>query len=125
MSLVDDIFGSIPSPLIDQWGVDITYIKASESQTYDPEKGVVLGVAREIPAKAYISENLSEEKDGFYQSKAVKFLIAANYLGDYFPRTTDSIRYTEGGVKRTAKIIKLIPYRGDRPIMHSVIAMVG
>lgn len=125
MSLVDDIFGSIPGPLIDQWGISVVYIKASENQSYDPESGIVMGVNSEIPAKAIISEITPEEAEGFYQEGMVKFLMAASYLGSYYPRITDSIRYMQGGVSRTAKIVKPMPYRGDGPIMYSIFAKVG
>lgn len=122
MSLVDDVFASVPGPLIDQWGIDIVYIKASEHQSYDPVSGTVMGISTEIPAKAVISEILPQEAEGFYQEGMVKFLIAASYLGEYYPRITDSIRYTQAGVARVAKVVKPMPYRGDGPIMHSVYA---
>lgn len=125
MSLVDDIFGSIPGPLIDQWGISVIYIKASENQSYDPETGTVLGASTEISAKAVISEIMPEEAEGFYQEGMVKFLIPASYLGTYYPRITDSIRYTQAGVNRVAKIVKPMPYRGDGPIMHSIYAKVS
>lgn len=125
MSLADSVFGGIPLPLINQWGISIVYIKASQNQTYDPETGVVLGYETEISAKAVISEIQSEEKESFSQQGMVKFIIPASYLGNYYPQTSDSIRYTQGGIQRVAKIVKLIPYRGDKPIMHSVVARVG
>ena len=39
MSLVDDVFGSIPGPLIDQWGIDGVYVKKVENAPYDPTTG--------------------------------------------------------------------------------------
>ena len=125
MSLVDDIFGSLPGPLIDQWGIDIVYIKASQHQNYDPESGVVLGISTEIPAKALPTKLTPKEREGFYQQRVIKFIIPAVYLGDYYPQSTDSIRYTEAGVSRTAKIVDQNQYRGDNPIMHVVIAKVS
>ena len=125
MSLVDDIFGPIPAPLIDQWGIPIVYIKASQSPTYNPQTGVVSGASTEIQARAMVSEITSEEKEAFSQEGTVKFLIPASYLGGYYPRVTDSIRYTQNGVSKTAKIIKPASIRGDSPIMHSVIGRLG
>ena len=125
MSLVDDIFGSLPGPLIDQWGIDIVYIKASQHQNYDPESGVVLGISTEIPAKALPTKLTPKEREGFYQQRVIKFIIPAVYLGDYYPQSTDSIRYTEAGVSRTAKIVDQNQYRGDNPIMHVIIAKVS
>ena len=125
MSIVDDIFGPLPGPLIDQWGIDIVYIKASQNQTYDPATGTVLGVNAEIFAKALPTKLTAQEKEGFYQQRMIKFIIPAVYLGSYYPRSTDSIRYTEGGASRTAKVVDQGQYRGDNPIMHIVIAKVS
>jgi len=125
MSLVDDIFSSIPAPLISQFGIDATYIKASQNQTYNPETGTVSGYATEIPVKIVISELKPEEMQGLYQQTDVKIIIAASALSGYFPQTTDSIRYSQNGVNRTAKIIGMFSYRGDNAIMHSVVARVS
>ena len=122
MSLVDDIFSSIPAPLIDQFGIAATYIKTSQHQTYDPTTGTVLGINTEIPVKIIISELKPEEMQGLYQQTDVKILIAASALSGYFPQTTDSIRYLQNGATRTAKIIGMFSYRGDSAIMHSVVA---
>lgn len=125
MSLVDDIFGSLPGPLIDQWGIDIIYIKASQSQTYDPATGTVAGASSEIAAKALPAKLTAKEREGFYQQRMIKFIIPAVYLGSYYPQATDSIRYTEAGVGRTARIVDQDQYRGDSPIMHIVLAKVS
>jgi hypothetical protein len=125
MSLVDVVFGSLPKPLIDQWGIDIVYLKASEHQNYDPVSGTVLGIVSEIPARALIVELTPKEREGFYQQRVVKFMLPAVYLGSYYPQSTDSIRYAEAGVFRTAKIVDQEQYRGDSPIMHALIARVS
>lgn len=125
MSLVDDIFSSIPAPLINQFGSDATYIKASQNQTYDPTTGTVSGYSVEIPVKIGISKLKPDEVQGLYQKTDVKILIAADSLSGYFPQTTDSIRYSQNGVNRTAKIIGMFSYRGDNAIMHSVVARVS
>jgi hypothetical protein len=125
MSLVDDVFGSLPGPLIDQWGISIVYIKASQNQTYDPVTGTVAGASTQIAARALPTKLTAKEKEGFYQQRMIKFMIPAVYLGSYYPQTTDSIRYTEAGVSRTAKIVDQDQYRGDSPIMHIVLAKVS
>ena len=122
MSLVDDIFSSIPAPLINQFGIDAMYIKASQNQSYDPTTGTVSGYSVEIPVKIVISELKPEEMQGLYQQTDVKIIIAASPLSGYFPQTTDSIRYSQNGVSRTAKIVGMFSYRGDSAIMHSVVA---
>lgn len=125
MSLVDDIFASIPAPLINQFGIDATYIKANANPTYNPTTGTVSGAATEIAVKIVISELKPEEMQGLYQQTDVKIIIAASALSGYFPQTTDSIRYSQNGVSRTAKIIGMFSYRGDNAIMHSVVARVS
>lgn len=122
MSLVDDIFSSIPGPLITQFGIDATYIKANARPTYNPTTGTVSGVATEIAVKIVISELKPEEMQGLYQQTDVKIIFAADALSGYYPQTTDSIRYAQNGVNRTAKIVGMYSYRGDSPILHSVVA---
>lgn len=122
MALVDDIFSSIPGPLISQFGISAVYIKASANQSYDPESGTVLGISTEIPVKIVVSALKPEEIQGLYQQTDVRIIISADSLSGYYPQTTDSIRYTQNGVARTAKIIGMESYRGDNAIMHSVVA---
>jgi hypothetical protein len=121
MSLVDDIFSSIPGPLISQFGISATYIKANASPTYNTTTGVLFGASTEIAIKIIISELKPEEMQGLYQQTDVKIIFAADSLSGYFPQTTDSIRYLQNGVNRTAKIIGMSSYRGDSAIMHSVV----
>lgn len=125
MSLVDDVFGSLPAPLIDQWGISAVYIKASQHQNYDPESGTVLGVNAEIPIRTVITKIEAKQREGFYQQRMVKFMVPASYFNGYYPKSTDSIRYTEDGVQRTAKICDQKQYRGDSPIMHILIGEVS
>lgn len=125
MSLVDQVFGGIPGPLINQWGISATYLKASQNQQYDPETGTVLGCVQEIPVKIVPAQLRPEEVQGLYQITDVKILIAASSLGDYYPQTTDSIKYMQNGAQRTAKIIGMMSYRGDSPILHVVVARLG
>lgn len=131
MALTDGIFSSIPGPLISQFGINATYVKASQNETYNPNTGTVSGAVIEVPVKIVITELKPEEMNGLmfqqnspnlYQQSTVKILIAASSLGSYYPRVTDSIKYSQDGKARTAKIIMINSYRGDSPIMHSVIA---
>ena len=122
MVLTDSIFSSIPGPLISQFGINATYVKASQNQTYNPNTGTVSGSATELPIKIVITELKPEEMQGLYQQTDVKILISADSLPNYFPQTTDSVKYSQGGVTRTAKIIGMFSYRGDNAIMHSVVA---
>lgn len=131
MALTDGIFSSIPGPLISQFGINATYVKASQNETYNPNTGVVSGNAVEVSVKIIITELKPEEMNGLmyqqnspnmFQQSTVKILIAASSLGGYYPRVTDSIKYSQDGKTRTAKIVAINSYRGDSPIMHSVVA---
>lgn len=121
MALIDGIFSSIPGPLIDQFGINATYIKKSQNETYNPNTGVVSGGSTEIPVKIVITELRPEERDAMQESM-IRVLIAGSSLGSYYPRITDSIKYMQDGRARTAEIVSVMNYRGDSPIMHTVMA---
>ncbi len=121
MSLVDAIFGSIPGPLLSDFGSSATYIKANASPAYNPTTGTVSGAATEIAVKIVFAQLKPQELNGLYQMTDVKFIIAASELSGYFPRTTDSIRYTQNGISRTAKIVGILSPRGDSAILHSIV----
>lgn len=125
MSLVDQVFGGIPGPLISQWGISATYVKASQNQQYDPATGTVSGCGEEVSIKIVPTQLRPEEVQGQFQLTDVKILISASSLGDYYPRTTDSIKYFQDGRERTAKIVGMMSYRGDSPILHVVVARLG
>lgn len=122
MSRADRVFGRIPGPLIRRWGISATYIKQSTNQQYDPETGTVLGANEEIPVKIVPAQLRPEEIQGLYQVTDVKLLIDPGPLNGYYPQTTDFVKYNQNGRERTAKIIGMMSYRGDNPILHVVIA---
>lgn len=125
MSLVDDVFGSIPGPLIDQWGVDGVYVKQSESNAYDPSTGTYATpttAAAEVAVRIVPLRIRPEEVNGEIQLTDLKILIAGESLGDYYPKTSDWIKYNQAGVERTAKIIQPLTQRGSAPVFHSVVA---
>jgi hypothetical protein len=43
MSQIDSTFAGIPAPILAKWGHDITYIKTSQSRTYNPTTGAITG----------------------------------------------------------------------------------
>jgi len=133
MSLVDDVFGSLPAPLIDQWGIPGVYVKQPLEPEYDPDTGTFKIATNPItnqPIPLSTRVNVSilplqlqpEEVKGEVQLTDIKILIAADKLGDYYPKTADWIEYLQAGVTRVAKIIMPLAYRGSLPILHSVIA---
>jgi len=123
MSLVDDIFSSIPAPLINQFGIDATYIKLSQNQTYNPETGVVSGYSQEISVKIFPYTPGGDDLAGVkFEQTGVKILLSTQELGSYYPQKGDSIRYQETGVSRTAIIAGVESSRGDNPILHMIVA---
>lgn len=125
MSLVDDVFGSIPGPLIDQWGISGVYIKQVENAPYDPLTGTFATpevAAMQIPIRLIPLRVKPEEVRGEAQITDLKILISGDSLGDYYPKTSDYIKFKQAGVDRTAKVIEPLTHRGSRPVLHSVIA---
>ncbi len=121
MSLIDATFAGVPGPLLKQWGQDITYIKASAVETYNPTTGVVSGSETTVSAKAIITRISPRESEGLYQATDLKIIMSADELGTYYPTERDSIQYTEAGATRRAKVIAITSYRGDNPVLHTLI----
>ncbi|MGA1023880.1 MAG: hypothetical protein ACO3S8_04205 [Aquiluna sp.] len=125
MSLVDDVFGSIPGPLIDQWGIDGVYVKKVENAPYDPTTGtfaVPETAATEVAIRLVPLRIKPEEVNGEIQITDLKILISGDALGDYYPKVSDWIKYSQAGVQRTAKVIMPLTHRGSAPVLHSIIA---
>jgi hypothetical protein len=125
MSLVDDVFGSIPGPLIDQWGIDGVYVKKVQNAPYDPETGTFAtpeAAATEVPIRLVLLRIKPEEVQGEVQITDLKILISGDALGDYYPKVSDYIKYSQAGVQRTAKVIMPLTHRGSASVLHSIIA---
>lgn len=133
MSLVDKVFGSIAAPLIERWGIPGVYVKHVEDQIYDPSLGtysnqIDLSNGRPLVLSERVNISLQllslapEEVGGEIQITDVKILVSPKELGDYYPKVSDWIEYDQAGAIRTARIIKPLSYRGDKPVFHSLIA---
>ena len=122
MSQIDSTFAAIPAPLLAKWGQDIIYLKTSQSRSYDPTTGVVSGYDTSVSLKAVISPVNSGESEGLYQATDIKVIMGTTELGTYYPTEQDRIRYLQDGITREAKIISIRSYRGDNPVLHTVIA---
>ena len=122
MALIDEIFGSIPESLLNDWGRDITYIKTTTPRTYNPTTGAVTGADTNVTVRAFISSVNVSESEGLYQTTDLKIIFGNKELGDYYPTQADRIQYTEAGETREAKILDVKTQRGDEPVMHSIIA---
>ena len=122
MSQIDTVFQSIPAPLLKDWGQTITYIKTSTPRNYNPTTGVVTGADVSVTVKGVITRVTPRESEGLYQTTDLKVIIGTAELGTYYPTEADRIQYLQAGVTREAKIIAITSYRGDNPVLHTLIA---
>lgn len=122
MSLIDDVFKSIPAPLLTKWGQDLTYVKAATTETYDPATGTISGTETNITVKGIITKLTPKEFRGQFQTTDIKIIIGNAELGNYFPNIRDRIEYDEGGATRVARIIDVDTYRGEQAILHNIVA---
>jgi hypothetical protein len=122
MSLVDTTFAPIPGPLLQDWGQDITYIKTTTPRVYNPTTGTVNGADVKVSLKALIVRLNPRESEGLYQTTDIKVIFGNTELGTYYPTEADRIQYTQAGVTREAKILSVTTYRGDNPVLHTIIA---
>jgi hypothetical protein len=122
MSQIDTVFQSIPAPLLKDWGQTITYIKTSTPRTYNPTTGAVTGADTNVTVKGVITRVSPRESEGLYQTTDLKVIIGTAELGTYYPTEADRIQYLQAGVTREAKIIAITSYRGDNPVLHTLIA---
>ena len=120
MAAIDDIFKSIPTQVLSQFGQNITYIKTPTPRTYNPTTGAVTGSDTNVTVKGIISVVNSNETDGILQGTSITVLIGAEELGDYYPTQADRIQYTQAGSTVEGKIISVKTYRGDKPVYHSL-----
>jgi len=121
MGLIDTTFAPLPTAILADWGQDITYIKTTTPRTYNPTTGSVTGADTNVTVKGVILRLTPRESEGLYQSTDVKVIIGSSELGTYYPTEADRIQYTQAGVTREAKIIAITSYRGDNPVMHTLI----
>jgi len=122
MSLIDSTFAGIPAPLMAVWGQNITYIKTNPARSYNPTTGAVTGADTNVTVKAIVSPVNVREYEGLYQATDIKVLIGTAELGTYYPSEQDRIQYLQDGVTREAKVISVRSYRGDNPVLHTIIA---
>jgi hypothetical protein len=121
MGLIDTTFAPLPTAILADWGQDITYIKTTTPRTYDPTTGSVTGADTNVTVKGVILRLTPRESEGLYQSTDVKVIIGSSELGTYYPTEADRIQYSQAGATREAKIINITSYRGDNPVMHTLI----
>ena len=122
MSFIDNTFKSLPKQLLGQFGIDVTYIKAATSQTYNATTGEVGGSDTNVEMKAIITSVTATEFQSTSQTTDVQVIFGNEELGNYFPTSRDRIQYTEAGATKVARIVDVKTQRGDEPILHTVLA---
>ena len=122
MRQIDAVFHASPAPLINDWGQTITYLKTSTPRAYNPTTGAVTGSDVSVTLKGIITRVTPRESEGLYQTTDLKVIIGTAELGTYYPTEADRIQYQQDGVTREAKIIAITSYRGDNPVLHTLIA---
>jgi hypothetical protein len=122
MGRIDTTFAPVAGPLLRDWGQDITYVKTSTPRVYDPTTGVVNGADTTVTVRALIVRLNPRESEGLYQTTDLKVILGSAELGTYYPTEADRIRYLQDGATREAKILNVTTYRGDNPVLHTLIA---
>jgi len=122
MGRIDTTFAPIAGPLLRDWGQDITYVKTSTPRTYNPTTGAVSGADTTVTVRALVVRLNPRESEGLYQTTDIKVILGSDELGTYYPTEADRIRYLQDGATREAKILNVTTYRGDNPVLHTLIA---
>ena len=121
MALIDDVFGGVPASLLNDWGYDMTYVKAATTETYNATTGTISGTETSVTVKGLISRLDPKEFRGEAQTTDMKVIIGNAELNDYYPNVRDRLRYTEAGQTREGRIIDVESFRGDSAILHNLI----
>tara|TARA_Y100000015_G_scaffold3599_1_gene3293 strand:- start:530 stop:907 length:378 start_codon:yes stop_codon:yes gene_type:complete len=121
MALIDDVFGGVPASLLNDWGYDMTYVKAATTETYNATTGTISGTETSVTVKGLISKLDPKEFRGEAQTTDMKVIIGNAELNDYYPNVRDRLRYTEAGQTREGRIIDVESFRGDSAILHNLI----
>lgn len=121
MSKVDDVFGPIPGPLIQEWGQAAVFVQQTGS-AYDPATGTVTPAQTRTSVKVVITKLDIQERDGLYQEDDVKILIDPGQIGNVYISTSDWFEVPKAGGTEVMKVIKPVTYRGDNPVFFSIIA---
>lgn len=120
MSRVDDTFAAIPASVLSDWGQDLTYLQAG-TDTYNATTGIVSSSDTSITVRGLITQAKPEEFEGTYQTDDIKIIIGNAELNPAYPSIRDRIQYTENAVTKVGRIISIKTYRGDSPVLHTLL----
>ena len=120
MSQVDNVFANIPAPLLNDWGHNLTYVKAG-TETYDTDTGEISSTETTVTVKGVILQAEPEEFEGFYQTNDLKIIIGRAELGNYYPSIRDRIQFIQAGVTKEGRLIRIKTLRGENPFLHTLL----
>jgi len=121
MSKVDDVFGPLPGPLVQEWGSACTFIKVSGPGTYDPATGQVTNSETVYSVKAVLLELDPTEYEGLYQTTDFKLIIDPGQIGGNYITTDDRFVVSFPSGDKNCKVVDALTYRGDNPVMFTCI----
>lgn len=121
MSKIDDVFGPIPGPLIQEWGQDVVFVR-QEGSSYDPTTGNTTKTTTSYDVKAVVLMLDRSEVGGLYQADDVKILIDPGQIENNYVTTSDYFEVPYAWGTQILKIIEPKTYRGDNPVFFTIIA---
>ena len=121
MSKVDDVFGPIPGPLIQEWGQPAVFVQQTGS-AYDPSTGEVVVIETRTNVKVVITVLDIKEEGGLYQTNDVKLLLDPGQIGDVYITVEDYFEVPTAGGTQVMKVVDPKTYRGEDPVFYSIIA---
>lgn len=121
MSKVDDVFGPIPGPLVQEWGSTCQFVKVTSPGTYDPVTGTVTNTEQTFNVKAVLLELEPTEVEGVYQQADFKLIIDPGQIDGNYITTSDRFIVPFPSGNKNCKVIDAKTYRGDKPVMFTCI----
>lgn len=121
MSKVDDVFGPIPGPLIQEWGQDAVFIQAG-TPTYDDTTGTITKAETRTNVKIVIAKLDIKEAGGLYQGDEVKILLDPGQIANHYITTADYFEVPKAAGTEVMKVVEPRTYRGDDPVFFVIIA---
>lgn len=121
MSKVDDTFGPLPSPLIEEWGQRITFHKAGGPATYSPATGNITATTTNYTCKAVVARLQQQELEGTLQRGDYKVILDPAHISNQTVTTADAMSFTRGNKQIRGKVIDVTTYQGDAPILFVAI----
>jgi len=116
----DLVFGPLPGPLIKEWGSTCKFVKVGVGG-YDPATGSVTSGEVEYNVKAVLLDLTPDESQGIYQTTDFKIILDPGQISGNYVTTADLFKVPFPSGEKTCKVINAKTYRGDDPIMFTLI----